>query len=325
MSERDLYFFKFVPQLLEKVWGGDQLKKIYHKENGERIGESWEVSGVKGHVSVISNGALRGKDLNFLTNHFGAALVGKKVFDRFGTEFPLLFKFIDAREDLSVQLHPDDTIAKKKHDSFGKTEMWFVLHNEPESRLILGFKENTNLQSYLDHLKEGRITEILEEVPVKEGDAFLIEPGTVHAIGSGIVLAEIQQTSDITYRIYDWDRPDNNGDMRTLHTKEALDSIHFSSSKEALLPYKEKWNTPVKICESDYFYTSLLKLNQNIVLNYDSIDSFVVYMCIKGECEVKSDQYSEFLSEGESMLIPASIGKIDIKTENVSILEVFVP
>lgn len=324
-EEADLYLFKFYPQLLEKVWGGSHLTNRYKKGAGDRIGESWEISGVKDHVSEILNGGFKHKDLTFLIKHFGASLLGNKVMAKYGAEFPLLFKLIDAKEDLSVQLHPDDTIAKKRHNSFGKTEMWYVLHAEPNARLILGFKDKTNREVYLNQLSKGKITEILQEVPVKKGDAFFIQPGTVHAIGAGIVLAEIQQTSDITYRIYDWDRPDVNGKMRELHTEEALDIINFSSADKAFLHYKEKWNQPVEICESNFFKTTLFQLNQNIQLDYSKIDSFVVYMCVEGNCTVESGVHSEVLQMGESILIPAVMDKVNIKTKNATILEVFVP
>jgi mannose-6-phosphate isomerase len=307
------------------VWGGGKLKKLYHKDAGDRIGESWEISGVKNHVSVIANGVYQGKDLNFLTAHFGASLLGKKVVAQYGLEFPLLFKLIDAKEDLSVQLHPDDAVANKRHNSLGKTEMWYILNADSDARLILGFKEHTNKEVYLDQLSKGKITEILKEVPVKEGDAFFIQPGTVHAIGAGIVLAEIQQTSDITYRIYDWDRPDVNGEKRELHTEEALDIISFMGSESATLNFRTTWNHPVEICQSKFFRTSLLQLNHNIQLNYDKIDSFVVYMCVEGDCKVESGAHSISLLKGESILIPAIIDEVTIKTNNATILEVFVP
>lgn len=325
MKEKDLYIFKFHPQLLEKVWGGNNLEKLYNKGDGDRIGESWEISGVKDHVSVIANGAFNGKDLNFLTTQYGAALLGKKVVDRYGSEFPLLFKLIDAKQDLSVQLHPDDIVAGKRHNSFGKTEMWFILHAEPDARLIIGFKEDTDKEIYLNHLAKGRITDILQEVPVQPGDAFFIQPGTVHAIGAGIVLAEIQQTSDITYRIYDWDRPDVNGKKRELHTEEALDIIDFRGADTSFLKYEPKWNHPVEVCESNFFSTQLLQLNQNIDLNYGITDSFRVYMCVEGKGVVSSGAHSITLQKGESLLIPASMEEVSIKTEQITILEVFVP
>lgn len=325
MKVVDPYLFKFHPILLEKVWGGSNLKNMYKKGSGDRMGESWEISGVKDFVSVVANGDMKGKDLTFLVTYFGASLLGKKVMAKYGTAFPLLFKLIDAQQDLSVQLHPDDAVASKRHNSFGKTEMWYILHAEPKARLILGFKKNIRREEYLDQLSKGNLPEILQEVPVQKGDAFFIQPGTVHAIGAGIVLAEIQQTSDITYRIYDWDRPDVNGKLRELHTAEALDMINFSSADTAFLKYKEKGNQPVVICESNYFTTTLLHLDQSIQRNYEQIDSFVVYMCVEGNCTLESGLYSEELKKGESILIPAIMEQVSIKTNNATILEVFVP
>lgn len=235
-----LYPLKFEPILKEKVWGGNKLNTLFQKEAIGEIGESWEISGVNENVSVVSNGSLKGKSLNWLLEVYKHKLVGRKVYRHFGNTFPLLFKLIDACEDLSVQVHPDDFLAKKRHNSFGKTEMWYILDVEKEGRLILGFNEKMSQKKYLKALSENRITEILKSEPVKKGDAFILKPGTVHAIGAGVLLAEIQQTSDITYRIYDWERPDTNGQMRQLHTDLALDAIDFNSSKTKLEFSEEK-------------------------------------------------------------------------------------
>ncbi|TDI74174.1 MAG: mannose-6-phosphate isomerase [Bacteroidetes bacterium] len=329
-----LYPFKFKPQLKEKVWGGTQLAIRLGKEGNGKMGESWEISGVKDNVSVVSNGILKGRSLTELLELYPVELLGKGVVERFGNEFPLLFKFIDAREDLSVQLHPNNAVAKERHNSFGKTEMWYVLNAERDARLILGFDREMDQATYLKYLSEGNITDILHSEKVSEGDAFFIAPGTVHAIGAGVLLAEIQQTSDITYRIYDWDRPGTDGEMRELHTDLALDVIDFGISN-ARLQFSEIDNETIAICKSVYFETNSLRLTQNFQKDISKIDSFVVYMCIKGEARIISDENSvlssmalakgEQLKKGETLLIPACTNHVNIETEGVTLLEVYVP
>ena len=223
-----LYPLKFQPILKQKVWGGNKLQELFQKNAEGNVGESWEISGVEENISEIANGPLKGNTLNWVLENYKEKLVGEKVFKNFGNHFPLLFKFIDAREDLSVQVHPNDLLAKARHNSFGKTEMWYILDVEKNGKLILGFNQQMDSKKYLHFLSENRITEILNVEAVKKGDAFLLKPGTVHAIGAGVLLAEIQQTSDITYRIYDWDRPDTNGKLRDLHTDLALEAIDFN-------------------------------------------------------------------------------------------------
>lgn len=319
-----LYPLKFEPILKKKVWGGNKLNKLFKKMGKGNIGESWEISGVAEDVSEIANGPLKGKTLTRLIGNYKEKLVGEKVYQNFGNTFPLLFKFIDAREDLSVQVHPDDVLAKKRHNSFGKTEMWYILDVEKDGRLILGFNEKMDQQKYLKSLSENRITEILNSEPVKKGDTFVLKPGTVHAIGAGILLAEIQQTSDITYRIYDWDRPDTNGQMRQLHTDLALDAIDFSPSK-AKVSYSEEKNIPVPIGTTDFFTVNKLNLSQNYVRDLEEIPSFTVYMCLEGNAVIETDDFSEKIKKGETILIPAQLPEIKFITNSASFLEVYIP
>jgi len=313
-----------MPQLKEKVWGGTQLAIQLGKEGNGKMGESWEISGVKDNVSVVSNGILKGRSLTELLEQYPEELLGKSVIERFGNEFPLLFKFIDAREDLSVQLHPNNAVAKERHNSFGKTEMWYVLNAEKDARLILGFNREMDKTTYLKFLSEGNITDILHSEKVSEGDAFFITPGTVHAIGAGVLLAEIQQTSDITYRIYDWDRPGTDGKMRELHTDLALDVIDFGNSN-AKLQFSVIDNNPVNLCKSAYFETNSLWLTQNFQNDISKIDSFVVYMCVEGEVRLISEENSEQLKKGETLLIPACANHVRIETKGATLLEVYVP
>jgi len=319
-----LYPLKFEPILKQKVWGGNKLNKLFKKVAKGKVGESWEISGVEENVSEISNGPLKGKTLTWLLEHYTEKLVGEKVYKNFGNTFPLLFKFIDAREDLSVQVHPDDVLAKRRHNSFGKTEMWYILDVEKDGRLILGFKEEMDQKKYLKSLSENRITEILNSEPLERGDAFVLKPGTIHAIGAGVLLAEIQQTSDITYRIYDWDRPDTNGHLRQLHTDLALEAIDFNPSK-AKMYYSEEKNVPVHIGTTDFFAVNKLNLSQNYVRDLEEIPSFTVYMCLEGNAIIETDDFSEEIKKGETILIPAQLPEIKFITNSVSFLEVYIP
>jgi len=319
-----LYPLKFEPILKEKVWGGSKLHTSFNKKKGSQIGESWELSGVSDSVSIVSNGALKGKNLNELLVNYQSKLVGSRVYEQFGNQFPLLFKFIDAAEDLSVQLHPNDELAKARHDSFGKTEMWYILEAEDNAKLVLGFNKEMDEHTFKKQLSENNITAVLNSENVKKGDAFFIAPGTVHAIGAGIVLAEIQQTSDITYRIYDWDRPGLDGTMRELHNDLAIDAINYANLN-AKQDYTDVENETVLVCSSPYFETNKLWLSETIQKDYSELDSFVVYMCIEGEVIIRAGAYSETLMIGESLLLPASSEIVQIETENATVLEVYIP
>ena len=323
-NDISLYPLKFQPILKKKVWGGNKLVEFFGKEGGGKIGESWEISAVPGNVSIVSKGKLQGENLSNLITIYKSELVGKKVYDSFRDTFPLLFKFIDAREDLSVQLHPDDSLAKERHNSFGKTEMWYIMQAERDARLILGFNREMNQLDYERFLSEDRITDILHSEKIKKGDAFFIAPGTVHAIGAGIVLAEIQQTSDITYRIFDWNRPGDDGLMRELHTQEALKAINFGLPKTKLTSRRQK-NMGIPLCSTSYFETHKLDLDDDFNRDLSEIDSFVVYMCVEGKAEIVASNYSEKMQQGETILIPASISEIKIITDQAVFLEVFIP
>ena len=318
------YPIKFNPILKEKIWGGNKLKQLFGKPAEGEIGESWEISGVENNVSVVENGELRGVCLNDLIEKFKDKLVGIKVYKTFGNEFPLLFKFIDAQEDLSVQLHPNNKLAKQRHNSFGKNEMWYILEVENHAELVLGFNQKMDETVYQKHLSENTLSEILHSEKVKNGDSYFIGTGTIHAIGAGVVLAEIQQTSDITYRIYDYNRPGIDGELRELHTELALDAINFNTVKTKL-DYSEKINEPVLLCKTPCFQTNKLKLSQNTNRNLEAIDSFVVYMCIEGTGSMVINKNSETFKTGETILIPAHINSFEIKTNSATFLEVYIP
>lgn len=319
-----LYPLKFEPILKEKVWGGNALNNLFQKKGNGKIGESWEISGVDGDVSEIVNGPLKGKNLNWLLALYKEELVGERVYKDFGNTFPLLFKYIDAREDLSVQVHPDDVLAKRRHNSFGKTELWYILDVEKNGRIILGFKNQVDKQEYLKALSENNIVKILNSEIVKMGDAFVLKPGTVHAIGAGVLLAEIQQTSDITYRIYDWNRPDINGEMRELHTDLALQAIDFTTNK-AKLEYVDEVNNSAVIGATDFFSVNKLTLSKDYIRDLKTTPSFTVYMCINGSALIETDNFSEEIVKGETILIPAQIAEIKFTTNCASFLEVYIP
>ncbi len=323
-TKPQLYPLKFNPILKNKVWGGNKLHTLLNKAVGEKIGESWEISGVGDDVSTVQNGPLKGKKLDWLVKNYRAQLVGERVYQQFGNTFPLLFKFIDAAEDLSVQVHPGDLLAKQRHNSFGKTEMWYILQADANAQLIVGFTKGADQESYLEALSEKRIAGILNSITVERGDAFIINTGTVHAIGAGVLLAEIQQTSDITYRIYDWDRPGIDGQMRELHTDLALDAINFSALTEKT-QYSPKNNFSVEIGGSQYFSVNKFELTQTLVRNLESISSFTVYMCLEGEAMMESNDFSEIIETGETVLIPSCLKEIKINTKAASFLEVYIP
>lgn len=318
------YPIKFEPILKEKIWGGAKLKQLFHKKRGGNIGESWEISGVDGSISNVQNGSFKGKNLNQLIEEHKDKLVGEKVYKTFGNTFPLLFKFIDAKEDLSVQLHPNDALAKERHNSFGKTEMWYILDADEKGKLVLGFNREVKESIYKKHLSENTLSEILHLEKVTKGDSFFIPTGTVHAIGKGVVLAEIQQTSDITYRIYDYNRPGINGELRDLHTDLAIDAINFNTSNTKLNYFEEK-NTPILLCKNDFFQTNKIVFTKELKRDLVDIDSFVVYMCVEGDGIIVVNNYSETIKKGETLLIPAQIKELVIKSNAATFLEVYIP
>ncbi len=327
MSNSKLYPLKFEPILKEKIWGGNKLETVLNKKiEADNAGESWEISGVKGDISVIANGSLKGKNLQEILSEYKDKLVGKRVYDTYKDEFPLLIKFIDAQDDLSIQVHPDDALAKERHNSFGKTEMWYVIDSDKDAELISGFNQTIDKETYLSKLENGEITDILNSEKAKSGDVFFIPVGRVHAIKSGILLAEIQQTSDITYRIYDWDRVDDNGNGRELHTEHALDALDFKKYDNYKTEYSIVKNERILLEKSPYFETNLFELDSNKKLNYSDLDSFVIYMIMDGEVNIKFEESEINAKKGETVLIPASITDIELEVvEPVKLLEVYIP
>lgn len=320
------YPIKFKPILKEKVWGGEKLKsKLNKKFNNKTIGESWEISAIKDNLSIISNGDYKGKTILELIKEFKEDFLGDKVYEIYGYQFPLLFKFIDAFDNLSIQLHPNDELSKKRHNSFGKTEMWYVIDADKKSKLYAGFNKKINKDIYLDYLKNNRILDIININEVITGDAFFIDVGTIHAIGKGVLLAEIQQTSDVTYRIYDWDRLDSKGKGRELHNDLALEALDFNKISSCKLNYEKKINYPNNICKCKYFTTNKLLIDSIKTIDFFKIDSFIVYMCINGTAEINANGNKETITKGESILIPAKIKSLIINPLlTVELLEIYI-
>ena len=322
----ELYPLKFTPIFKYRIWGGSKLKTVLNKEyTEENIGESWEISDVSGDETRVENGFLKGKTLKELTKQFKGDFVGQNVYEKFGEDFPLLIKFIDAETPLSIQVHPSNEVAKERHNSFGKNEMWYVMQADEKAELIVGFDEQINKESYKTHLENNTILDVMHHEYVSEGDTFYIPTGRVHAIGSGVLLAEIQQTSDITYRIYDYDRVDSKtGKKRELHNELAIDVIDFEVHNSYKTSYEVKPNVSNKLVHSPYFKTNILSIKGEINKDYSAIDSFVIYICVEGVLAIhhKGETYS--LSQGETIMFPASITSLVLSaTNNVKILEVY--
>ena len=323
MKPVELYPLKFYPILKERLWGGTKLGTRLGKSiSSDFNGESWEISGVNGDVSIISNGHLEGKDLQQIIDTYPEELLGKTNVRRFGNEFPILIKFIDAKKDLSIQLHPNDELARTRHNSYGKTEMWYVMDSDPGSELIIGFNKDVSLEEYKSSLENNKLSELMNYVPVKEGDAFFINTGKVHAIGAGILLAEIQQTSDVTYRIYDFNRRDKDGNLRELHTELALDAIDYSRKDDFVVNYDKDSDEPNTMVQSPYFTTYYWQLTRSKEIDLSTKDSFSIYLCIEGDAELESEGVTTTLNMGETVLIPASADSLTIHTQGASILEV---
>ncbi|GHT40383.1 mannose-6-phosphate isomerase [Bacteroidia bacterium] len=316
----------FNPLLKQTIWGGEKLKEEFNKNSSfSRVGESWEISCVPGNISVISNGEFAGKKLTEALSKYGAEILGGKVFKIYGPEMPLLFKFIDARDDLSIQVHPGDELAKKRHNSLGKTEMWYILSAEKGAKLYSGFKKRVAKEEYPELIKTGAITGVLASHEVKEGDAFFIPAGRVHAIGAGIVLAEVQQTSDVTYRIFDYNRKGPDGKERALHTRDALDAIDFTVEKNYKTQYAPRINEAVNIAKCDFFTVNLIELSGGLRRNLGRHDSFAVYMCAGGAAILRCGGAEIKLKQGDTVLVPSALAAdISLSSEKAKLLEVYI-
>ena len=316
---------KFKALLKQTIWGGDKIIPFKHLDDHlENVGESWEISGVPGNETVVADGEYAGKKLNELVIEQKDKLVGKANYERFGDEFPLLIKFIDARQDLSIQVHPTDEIAKRQGKERGKTEMWYIMDSDKDAKLYSGLKMQITPEQYKAMVEDDTITDALAQYEVKEDDCFFLPAGRIHAIGTGCFLAEIQQTSDVTYRIYDFKRKDKDGNYRQLHTKEAAECINYTVEDDYRTHYEHKKNEGVTLVECPYFTTAVYDLDEPMTLDYSELDSFVILIGLKGEGTITdNDGNTMTISAGESILVPATTETLKVEG-TIKMLETYV-
>lgn len=316
---------KFNPLLVQTLWGGEKIIPFKHLNSDlTQVGESWEISGVKGNETVVSEGEFKGKKLNELVDELKGKLVGEANYKRFGNDFPLLIKFIDARQELSIQVHPTDELAQKRGKLRGKTEMWYIMDSDENAKLRAGMKEKITPEQYKQMVENDTITEAIAEYKVKEGDCFFLPAGRIHSIGTGCFLAEIQQTSDVTYRIYDFKRKDKDGNYRELHTEEAAECIDYNVEPNYRTEYTPMKNEGVALVECPYFTTAVYDLNEPMTLDYSELDSFVILIGLKGSGEITDNEgNTTTLCEGETILIPATTSEVKV-TGNIKFLETYV-
>ena len=316
---------KFNPLLVQTLWGGEKIIPFKHLHSDlTQVGESWEISGIKGNETVVSEGEFKGKKLNELVDELKGKLVGEANYKRFGNDFPLLIKFIDARQELSIQVHPTDELAQKRGKLRGKTEMWYIMDSDENAKLRAGMKEKITPEQYKQMVENDTITEAIAEYKVKEGDCFFLPAGRIHSIGTGCFLAEIQQTSDVTYRIYDFKRKDKDGNYRELHTEEAAECIDYNVEPNYRTEYTPVKNEGVALVECPYFTTAVYDLNEPMTLDYSELDSFVILIGLKGSGEITDNEgNTTTLCEGETILIPATTSEVKV-TGNIKFLETYV-
>ena len=322
-----MYPYLFQPILKEIIWGGTDIRPFKGMTpTQEKIGESWELSHVDGDFSVVAYGADKGKMIDELIREYGESLLGSEVMKRFGTRFPLLIKFIDARDDLSIQVHPDDALAEKRHHSFGKTEMWYVIKATPDAALYCGFSQPIDADEYVRRVEDNSIMEVLKRYNVTAGDVFFLPAGRVHAIGAGCFIAEIQQTSNITYRIYDYNRKGADGKGRELHTELAKDAIDYTFQNDYQTHYTSQPGAAVELVQCPYFTTRLLETETPMMRDYATLDSFVVYICMAGSVELRDDNGNELtVSQGQTVLFPATTQSVTLKpAPQAKLLETYI-
>ena len=324
--KREMYLFTFSPIMKPTIWGGNEILRYKQMPaDGRRIGESWELSAIPGSESVVDQGPYAGYTLPALTEALKSDLLGKENYIRYGGRFPLLIKFIDACDDLSVQVHPGDALAEARHHCSGKSEMWYVVKAAPEARLYSGFSYSLTPEEYERRVEECTLPEVLQCYHVHEGDVFYQPAGRVHSIGAGCFICEIQQSSDITYRIYDYGRKDQNGQMRQLHLAEAREAIDYSAQTDAFTP-KVRINEPIELLNTVYFSTSLYDLEEPMVCDYSELDSFVILICLNGSCKICADREEVTLNEGHTILVAAACPGLVIEPlgGEVKLIECFV-
>lgn len=320
----EAYPIKFEPILKEKIWGGTKLKEVLNKKTTcDTVGESWEISGVEGSESVVGNGRYLGMTITQLGTAFKEKFLGVENFKNFGNQFPLLIKFLDASTNLSVQVHPDDEMAQKEHNSFGKTEMWYIMDHDEDAEIIVGLNKEITSTEVLAAINKDNVYEVFNAQKVSRGDAYFIPAGEVHAIGAGVLAAEIQQTSDITYRVYDWDRKDSQGNTRELHIDQAIKATN-TSSKSTKNSCIARINQSTEVVQCDFFTTNNLNVYGTFIKDYSNLDSFVILMCTEGTATITVNHKTEVVTKGTTVLLPASTRNAYFFSEGAQFLEVFV-
>jgi mannose-6-phosphate isomerase len=323
---QSLYPLKFKTIFKDKIWGGRKIRDILNKdfEPLPNCGETWELSGVEGNISIVSEGALKGENLAALLEKYKEELVGKRVYETYGATFPLLVKFIDANDDLSIQVHPNDEQAKK-YNSFGKTEMWYIIQAEEDATLITGFNQDVTKEEFRKYMAGGTLEQVLNKEEVNPDDVFFIPAGRIHTIGKGILLAEIQQSSDITFRVYDFNRKDARGNLRELHVEEAIEVIDYNTYPEYKSNKPAEKNTPTALVEGPYFITNRLVLDEKANRDYNAFDSFVIYTCLEGNATLLCNQGELKIAKGEVVLLPATIKEVQlIPNPECKLLETYI-
>lgn len=323
-----MLLFKFEPLLKQTLWGGEKIIPFKGlSSNMHNVGESWEISGVKDSETVVSEGPMKGMRLNELVAEMKEKLVGKDNYQRFGNEFPLLIKFIDARQDLSIQVHPSDEVARRQGNPHGKTEMWYIMPSDPGAILFCGLEKQITPRQYKEMVENDTICDALAKYEVHEDEVFFLPSGRIHAIGAGSFVAEIQQTSDVTYRIYDYNRRDKDGNYRQLHTQEAAESINYTVEKNYRTDYVPRKNQGVPLISCPYFNTAVYDLDEPMTLDYSGLDSFVILMALKGDgqitCSSNGEEQKSVFREGNTVLIPATTDIVKVKG-TVKFLEIYV-
>lgn len=320
----NIYPIKFEPILQEKIWGGSKLQSVLNKKcTSDTTGESWEISGVEGNISQVANGDYKGESLVSLLENHTSEFVGAANYERFGNEFPLLIKFLDAKTNLSVQVHPDDEMAQRDHNSYGKTEMWYIMDHEEEAEIILGLKDKNANTEILRDVTGDNVYDVFNKEKVTRGDAYFIPAGKIHAIGAGVLAAEIQQTSDITYRVYDWDRTDKEGQKRDLHLDQSVAATK-EFTEECKKECKVEDNVSQNVVACDYFTTNSFNVNSTFQRSFTNLDSFVILMCVEGTASVTVNDKTEIISMGETILLPAQCDKASFFAQNAKFLEVYI-
>ena len=316
--------YLFEPLLKQTLWGGDKIIPFKHLGVSlDHVGESWEISGVSGSETIVANGPDKGKSLNQLVKEQKEILMGKENYDHFGDEFPLLIKFIDARQDLSIQVHPNDEVASRHGKGHGKTEMWYCLECQEKAFLYNGLKEQITPETYKLMVDNDTITDALARYEVSEGDVFFIPAGRIHSIGAGCFVTEIQQTSDVTYRIYDFKRKDKNGNFRELHTKEAAESIDYTVLDNYRSTYELAKNEGVQVVSCPYFTTAVYDLTEPMTLDYSDLDSFVILIAVKGAGKIICEGEEQPFRMGDTILLPATTKEVKVEG-TVKFLETYV-